>query len=576
MRHELTAATVVLLSIFLFFACKKIDPPQKSAVTVDPKSALNVSANLPSPIKRVAETIRRQDGQHAFWATFVEKDGIPVWDKSLLFGGPSSTLKSRSISADTIVLIPVKSQRDSLVKSFLACDVKADTVLIKLVRDRDYRKYGFHSKTNTITANTVAVQFMRFQRDVYGDSVFVINDTMLFNHKNSAGRIIKPQYLTVHSNATATQNRTSDWIIWTECELVTYGGDQGQVHGVYAYENNNYSYEDVICFNNAAWIDGSYTQSDPSLDPSSSGGSGAQWYDGGTNTTCPGGLNRTATAVTPIGCTPGWTPTYDPGTTFLNPYVAGIVHIDTSISNHFPCVQRIATSLTQYSNLNALAQVALNTVFGINQKIHLTFTSGPNLGQDVDGDTKPDSAYMIGSDFYATIRLNPWMLTNSTQEYTAATIIHEAVHAYIDYNYYLYQTGVIDSTIFKTLFPLFWPPKTLYQSGGYNYYSTAESVQHNAMAANLIQIMADALAGIFPNSNIPNDMRDSIYRSLSWGGLSTTTVWLNKTDTCDIKAINTLAKNMALQAPFVMNGTSSCNNTYTNDCRSYQLTPGCQ
>ncbi|MBK9958070.1 MAG: hypothetical protein IPP11_05675 [Chitinophagaceae bacterium] len=47
------------------------------------------------------------------------------------------------------------------------------------------------------------------------------------------------------------------------------------------------------------------------------------------------------------------------------------------------------------------------------------------------------------------------MLNSATQEYIAATIIHEAIHAYIFYCQHQVQNGYMDTTSFKNLFPYF-------------------------------------------------------------------------------------------------------------------------
>ncbi len=267
---------------------------------------------------------------------------------------------------------------------------------------------------------------------------------------------------------------------------------------------------------------------------------------------------------------PGWVPIEDqPGE--YNPYQADEVIIDPSIKNYYPCVSRIIDSLTNYSNMNALAQVALHTVFGVNEKMHLTFKTNSGWTQsDDDAGTKPDSSFVSESGFYATIQLNPWVLKNSTEEYIASTIIHEAIHAYIDFKYYQYITNQIDSIEFKTLFPIYWPPNI---SGGI-YIPPGNLSQHKIMASNLVATMTNSLISTYPNASIPPELRDSIYRGLTWGGLQHTTAFLSRSDTLAIKAINIIARDTSVHAPFILTGYPTPQ--YTYDAHNLNMKIGCQ
>ncbi len=266
---------------------------------------------------------------------------------------------------------------------------------------------------------------------------------------------------------------------------------------------------------------------------------------------------------------PGWVPIEDqPGE--YNPYYADEVIVDTSITNNYPCVSRIIDSLTNYSNINALAQVALHNVFGVNQKIKLSIVA-TNLPSNIDGETEPGNINDPDSVYTTKIHINKKILSSSTQEYIASTIIHEAVHAYIRYCQHQVQNGYMDTTKFKNLFPLFWPPRIAYVGGGTNYYSIGSSVQHQVMASNLIYTMTQPLINLFPNPGISPSMRDSIYTALSWGGLSSTPAFYAHPDTLFIHAMNEMARDTSIHAPFQFNGVS-----FQYDSHNLNLVPGCQ
>jgi hypothetical protein len=292
-----------------------------------------------------------------------------------------------------------------------------------------------------------------------------------------------------------------------------------------------------------------------------------QWDDEGNNV---GGGSGTGTEDPNIGAT-----------LYFDPEEGDELLIDQKIIDSFPCVKQIIDSISLYSNLNKQVQHALLEVFGIGKNVHLSVTVNYNWTKDsIDGDTKVDSAFtsytpkgIEGLEFFATIRLNPWVLRNSTKEYIASTIIHEAYHAYINYkfNQYIRHVANVDSNVIKQLFPIYW-----------NVYGTGmppgELNQHNIMASNFIQLMAEPLS-IFSGSSFDQILRDSVNRSLSWGGLGKTTVWRNRSDTCNIIAINKCARDTSLGLGHsfgVFNLGGSCVNDYYISYDSLKLKMPCQ
>lgn len=266
-----------------------------------------------------------------------------------------------------------------------------------------------------------------------------------------------------------------------------------------------------------------------------------------------------------------------------DPYIGDNIIIDRKLRDSFPCIVRLLDTISAAGNLTSRAQVALNQIFNVGKKIHLTLRVENSWTKDsIDGATTVDSAWTTtladgteGLDFYAKIALNPWLLKNATKEYIASTIIHEAFHAYIDYKYLQYRKGIIDSNAFKTLFPLYWPPR--YLAGTGIYIMPTNLLQHQVMAANLIQAMASPLYGLSNNSMSPV-MKDSLYRALSWGGLEASTTWRTKTDTCNIMAINRVARDTSYglghsQGPFIM---GNCLTNYTFSYSSLNFKMPCQ
>jgi hypothetical protein len=255
-------------------------------------------------------------------------------------------------------------------------------------------------------------------------------------------------------------------------------------------------------------------------------------------------------------------------TLYYDPYYdGGNVTTSRRLRDSFPCAVKILDTISSELNLNKQAQLALSQVFQCAKLIHLNFDFSTTMTKDsVDAYTVVNSAYTStlpdsteGIDFYATITLNPWVLRHAAKEYIAATMLHEGIHAYIDFKWNQYIQHIIDSNEFKTLFPLYWPPKQNNQG----YYTNSASSQHEAMAANLITYMSDPLFALH-NTDMASTMKDSLYKALTWGGLGKTAGWGARPDTCMLIAINLAARDTSLginhSGPFTINGCSGQSN----------------
>jgi len=198
-------------------------------------------------------------------------------------------------------------------------------------------------------------------------------------------------------------------------------------------------------------------------------------------------------------------------------------HIIDSLQG-YPCAQDILANLPGCNNeIDSI----LICVFGINEDVNLKFKPNLVLTKDsLDGYT----TFPGGSaSFYdQTIQLNPWVLQYSTKEYIAAVIIHESIHAVIDYWRNQYLTHQIDSNQFKSMFPIFWD--------GYRIRSDGELAQHNEMANSYIDIFKRYLKVLTPNIN------EDMANALAWGGLHKTTSWAARSDTLQILHYNRLAR----------------------------------
>lgn len=231
---------------------------------------------------------------------------------------------------------------------------------------------------------------------------------------------------------------------------------------------------------------------------------------------------------------------------YFVPNQSDTIRIDPILKDSFPCFDSLIR--TQFPDINAYAQSALYYVFGVSKYVHLKIEIDYTLDSaDADAFSSANIPTSLSSEdtlnFSAKIQFNPWVLKNSSNEYIIATLIHEAIHGYINYKYAQYRLGIIDSNVIKTLFPLFWETE---QNGGNLRDATT---QHSIMAAQLIDEISTAIRSYNPN------VTDTTAKALAWGGLRNSTLWKTKNDTCNIYNINYTSRTNPT-SPFLINGCS--------------------
>lgn len=180
--------------------------------------------------------------------------------------------------------------------------------------------------------------------------------------------------------------------------------------------------------------------------------------------------------------------------------------------NGYPCAQGV---LKEIPNVNLKAQEMINKIFNVSATLNLKFIPDPSLPDQTDGETTCGGS---GEFFNCTVRLNPKMLTSATKDFIAATIVHETVHAYINY-----KRQTLDPATFKQQFPI------------YAEY-IGNNAAHNEMAVNYVSIMAEMLMA--RNSRLTR----STAEALSWGGLQKTTAWPNYDNQAYVLEINAEGK----------------------------------
>lgn len=194
----------------------------------------------------------------------------------------------------------------------------------------------------------------------------------------------------------------------------------------------------------------------------------------------------------------------------------------------YPCAQQI---LAQLPSINDTAKAILQNVFGVDSLVNIIFVADATLPQNVNASTQVSTIQFDPNTgfFKIRIRINPWVLTNSSKEFIIKTMFHEAIHAFINYHWLKYANGLMDSTTFKQMFPKIWDyKKTPYSN----------PAQHAQIAYSYV----DDIKSIVNSFN--SSVADSTNRAISWSGLYETQAWKDLgNDTIQLNRLRTTARN---------------------------------
>ena len=384
--------------------------------------------------------------------------GYPVWEKSTLklIKVSTSTTTSNSLlqdyeGADTCILIPMVLEDGVYVNAFISAVIINDSVTMRLYYKNDYKAYPFRATqptTSVTTAEEFATQMMLFDEAVFGYTAFQLKDKRLFhtgtNYSDTAGVKVE---IAINSNPPTGGGNNLIYCSETEifisyCTTPLASQCIPRCDGCGAPTCWTITLTQETCTSTPEMPGGGGWRSAPPGGPGGGGGGGGGNPPGECQV---GGLIENGFAP-PNPCYPGGgnpLPPVPPIPPLPNR------HLIDSLQG-FPCAQNI---LARLPNMNNETRTIINDVFNVNEDVNLLFKPDLSLTRDsMDGySVRSTSANPVN--FNETIFLNPWIMSNSTQEYILATMFHETLHASIDYWRMMYITQEIDPHQFKTMFP---------------------------------------------------------------------------------------------------------------------------
>lgn len=516
------------------------------------------SANLNHTVLRVINYLETLEKKQNYISSFVKQNGVPLWDKSIVQEPLKASRGNLEGVVDTIVIIPIQDDQYTYISSFIIARVN-DVINLKFFRAADYLKYAeSYSDLDTINQRKSIEQILWLNYKTYGYKKFRILNNQLFGNG--------------YNNSNILDVKDGSELSYSERMASAYATICIKKPSPNGCSCADHSFNTCTCeIPDCCWITTCSTiyfsdygagQATSSSGNTSSSGSSTTSGSGGQSFPCPSLQGRFAPL---IGCGPNNQMIILPVLDNPNEYdlfKADSVIIDTNFVNRYPCIVGLVDSLARFGNLNQRAQIALSTIFGVNKYIHIKLeidsslislgfngASTPGIGEGFP----PDEL-----DFYASIKINPEMLAKATKHFVIAIIVHESMHAYIDYYYKLYEHGYIDSNQVKATFPIFW------RNG---YFNNNATLQHNQIAKDWVSQITSALYA-FDSTGIGNPVisADSIFKSFAWAGLHNTKVFSDLPNKCDMRAIQTVGRNTSITNPFTPDlppGQNPCSNTYT-------------
>ncbi|QMV67129.1 hypothetical protein HS960_05425 [Sphingobacterium paramultivorum] len=112
-----------------------------------------------------------------------------------------------------------------------------------------------------------------------------------------------------------------------------------------------------------------------------------------------------------------------------------------------PCVSGVVDEVLA-SNISFKANETLQSIFGWNGHFNIKYMEGSNMPNGVDGSAQAtrilyDNDGKI-TDMDITVLFNINNLSNASREYIALVVVHESIHAYLNYQGYAYSTNQHD------------------------------------------------------------------------------------------------------------------------------------
>lgn len=320
-RQKITLLTLVLIGLFVYVSCRKIDYRQNEQTTIASveEKFFNSHRTADPSEKVLVEFLKRQNDKLHFVEKTAMQIGFPRWNKAIAKGKLKANQRtSNDNSKSTLFYIPFTRDSDNYVNAAMIIKISASDTSFSYLCDWQYRSkvHGAPNAKNSV--ESYALFFMLLDNQTLGHQNFRLTDTKLFSKaapRTNHNR--KLQILNIHSSK--SNARTSLYEYHEICLDFYVCGDPD-----WCADNGGCDYLNCAspsgasghCYLVQAFCDG-WWEDDGSGGGGTGGGStgggsggGGSGSGDGTPPTCSG--TPVARTMLPEGCTSGWQP-YDGG-----------------------------------------------------------------------------------------------------------------------------------------------------------------------------------------------------------------------------------------------------------------------
>ena len=155
----------------------------------------------------------------------------------------------------------------------------------------------------------------------------------------------------------------------------------------------------------------------------------------------------------------------------IPPNLCDSIEVPSEIINNLTdlCLKSTYNAITNTGNINNKINTLIQGVFNVNDKVNLIYNQSTSLPSTQLGSTDAEYKFTEGNGskrFDVTVSLNANVLPGYSQELTAVTMLHEALHGYFEY------TGV---------------------------FKADATAQHLLMAAKYVDLLRTSVQSVYPN-----------------------------------------------------------------------------
>lgn len=474
MRKQSILSITTTLSLILLIASGWIISCRKSQQEVSPESIEGAAGKISNIVQNddllslLATKVEKQINASRASENIAAFAGQPDWKQSLIIEKNNASSRSKKKKAKAVVYTPFTKKNERKTTAILQSNIYETDTIFQMLYPQNYLQYGFGVPSDTAwSAFDLFNMFASFDYSLYGTNQYIVNDGRIFGKNEKDTLIVTRQYGSA-SNTSNTRTGSNGSKLqafnicttWTSC---AYGTDGST--------GSNTCKTTQIC--TTYWIeigDGGGGSSTPGSTVGGGGGTaGIPSNNPGINgSPCPtptvSRYNERAAEVSP--CPQPWVP-------------ADIINNVTE-----PCLKKMVDDAISRDCQNQIADF-IRQAFKKTADVNLFFLDRP-LGTD-DGITQYSTAGSSVINVRITLNSSPTSLPRGSKEYIAITILHEAIHAWID----------MDSK-----------------------RNVSNSASHEQMTTPAkINLLRDAIKEMYPNMST----QDAI--DLAWGGLQFTSGW---------------------------------------------------